>query len=140
MDIITYGRIYFQFGEAPERFMTLKHAADLVNLSAFCRVLIPYSRAKITRCEIVTITWFEDCVETPGDFQSLDFKGIVKFRDEVGTLHALPIPAPSQEMFEEKDGKYAVKRIVGEAITEAYQTMAAQTFTYEHGWLVGNTY
>ena len=140
MNIITYGRIYFQFGEAPERFMQIKHAADLVNLSAFCRALAPYSRAKITRCELVQITWFEDCVETPGDFQSLDLKGIVKFRDDGGVLHALPIPAPIQDIFEDKDGKYAVKESVGEAITEAYQTMAAQTFTYEHGWLVGNTY
>jgi hypothetical protein len=139
--MITYGRIYFQIGSLPERYVTIRHCADIDALKDFCVVLSPWTRSRITHCELIASVWF-DSYESDGDYGDLDMRGIIKFRDrtEDHKLHTIPLPAPSDEMFEDVQGKLRLKESVGETITQAYCLMSGQPFDFEHGWLTGNTY
>lgn len=136
----TYGRIYFAMDDCPECYITLQHCPSLSGLLTFANVLSGLTRASITRCEFVTVEWC-DHAQTDGEYENLNLRGIIKFRDaDEGRLWCIPLPAPRSEIFEQSDSKMKLKQSIGEYVTNAYSLMSAQEFTYEHGWLVGNTY
>jgi hypothetical protein len=139
--MITYGRIYFAVGAAPEHYITVQHCPDMSGLLQFADVLSGLTVARITRCELIFVTWC-DHTESAGDYANLDLKGIIKFRDIDGDrrLWAIPLPAPRVDLFEEHDGKLQLKDDIGETVTSAYATMSGERFEYAHGWLVGNSY
>lgn len=136
-----YGRVYFEINEEePATYITLQHVASADRLVQFADVLSAYTRARITHVEFVEIIFTNDSV-SPGDFDSCLLRGIVKFRDIEEKLWAVPIPAPVNSMFELVGEHWRVKDSEGDLITAAYAAMSGnQEFTYEHGWLVGNTY
>lgn len=137
----TYGRIYFQIGAQPERYITLQHCSSESALLTFATTLSALTVARITRCEFISLTWC-DHTETTGDFADLDMKGIIKFRDLDGDkrLWAIPLPAPHADIFTEDRGKLKLKTDIGELVTAAYALMSGERFEYAHGWLVGNSY
>lgn len=137
----TYGRIYFAIGDGPETYVTIQHCPTEAGLLHLANALAGLTVARITRCEFISFTWCGHA-ESAGDYADTRMKGIIKFRDaeEERKLWAIPLPAPRQDLFEEVSGKMMLKNSIGELVTQAYSTASQQPFTYEHGWLVGNTY